>query len=91
MKIRFRKVATRIAVYAVMLLTVTCVGLAYLAYNQGSRAVMEEVERAVTLVAEEAAAFLENKLQGQLEVLATIAAPRNGVDGLGCPAPGTAV
>lgn len=74
MKIRFRKVATRIAVYAVLLLTVTCVGLAYLAYNQGSRAVMEEVERAVTLVAEEAAAFLENKLQGQLEVLATIAA-----------------
>lgn len=74
MKLRFRKVSTRIAVYAVLLLTVTCVGLAYLAYNQGSQAVMEEVERAVTLVSQEAAGFLESRLQGQLEVLSTIAA-----------------
>ncbi|NMB00365.1 MAG: methyl-accepting chemotaxis protein [Firmicutes bacterium] len=74
MKLRFRKVSTKIAIYAVLLLTVTCVGLAYLAYNQGSQAVMEEVERAVTLVAQEASGYLETKLQGQLEVLATIAA-----------------
>lgn len=74
MKLGFRKVSRRIAVYAVLLLTVTCVGLAYLAYNQSAKAVMEEVERAVTLTAQEAAGFLESRLQGQLEVLATIAA-----------------
>ncbi|KLU40000.1 MAG: hypothetical protein AA931_08715 [Peptococcaceae bacterium 1109] len=74
MRFRFRRVSTRIAVYAVLLLTVTCVGLSYLSYSQGSRAVMEEVERAVSLVAQEAAGYLESRLQGQLAILETIAA-----------------
>ncbi len=74
MRLGLRKVSTKIAVSAVLLLTRTCVGLASLAYNRGSQAVMEEVEKAVALAAHEAAAYLESRLQAQLDVLATIAA-----------------
>lgn len=74
MRVGLRKVSTKIAVSAVLLLTLTCVGLASLAYNRGSQAVMEEVEKAVALAAHEAAAYLESRLQAQLDVLATIAA-----------------
>lgn len=74
MRLGLRKVSTKIAVSAVLLLTLTCVGLASLAYNRGSQAVMEEVEKAVALAAHEAAAYLESRLQAQLDVLATIAA-----------------
>ena len=73
MKFRFRRVSTRIAVYAVLLLTVTCVGLSYLSYSQGSRAVMEEVERAIIPRCSEAAGYLESRLQ-VISNLETIAA-----------------
>ena len=62
MRIEFRRVSTRIAVYAVVLLAVTCLAFAYFAYTQGTKAVLEEVDKALTAYADEAARHLESKL-----------------------------
>lgn len=74
MRIEFRRVSTRIAVYAVVLLAVTCLAFAYFAYTQGTKAVLEEVDKALTAYADEAARHLESKLQAQFDVLEAIAA-----------------
>lgn len=73
MRFGFRRVSTKIAVYAVTVLTIACVGFAFLAYDQGSKAVMEEVERALNNYSREAARHLDSKIQSQFDVLQTIA------------------
>ncbi|NMB21193.1 MAG: methyl-accepting chemotaxis protein, partial [Firmicutes bacterium] len=69
-----RSIAFRIGVYVGVLVLVICAGLGYLAYNRGSSAVINQVEQALVMQAEEAAVYVQSRIDADLTVLQTIAA-----------------
>ena len=71
---KMRSIALKIAVYAALLVLVICVGLGIFAYTNGSRAVIEEVEQALVMQAEQAGKYIESRFEVHLSVLETIAA-----------------
>ncbi|NMA60417.1 MAG: HAMP domain-containing protein [Firmicutes bacterium] len=69
-----RSIAGKIAAYAALLVTLSSVGLAILAYHYGSDAVVQEVEQALDMQAQEASQYLATMLDMPLQVLGTLAA-----------------
>lgn len=64
----------KISIYVGLLVFLMSLGLGFLAYNQGSSAVVSEVEQAIRLQAEEGSRYLESRFDAQLNILETIAA-----------------
>lgn len=71
---RRRSVVVKIATYVSGLILSTCIVLVILAFNNGSSAVISEVERALTLQALEASKYLESIIDKRLTALEIIAA-----------------
>lgn len=69
-----KSIAGKIAFYAALLVTLGSVGLAFLAYHYGSDAVVQEVEQALIMQAEESSQYLESVLDTPLQILGTLAA-----------------
>ena len=70
---KISSVSMRIAIYFGLLTLAICAGLGLLAYNNGSSAVMAEVELALKMQAEQASEFLQSRFETHLAVLETIA------------------
>ncbi|NLK08166.1 MAG: methyl-accepting chemotaxis protein, partial [Firmicutes bacterium] len=68
-----RSIAAKISIYAGVVILAICVGFAILAYNNGSSAVLEEVEHALLMQTEEAARYVESRFELQLAVLEALA------------------
>lgn len=69
-----KSIAKRIALYSGMLVVIVCLGLSLFTYFQGSSAVVEEVEKALTVQALEAARYVQATIEGQLASLEAIVA-----------------
>ena len=69
-----RSIAFRMSVYIGLLVLAICSGMGYLAYNRGSSAVINQVEEALIMQAEEAAEYVQSRFDAELTVLETIAA-----------------
>ncbi|NMB00710.1 MAG: methyl-accepting chemotaxis protein [Firmicutes bacterium] len=69
-----KSIASKISIYAGVLVFVICAGLGLFAYSRGTSAVLEEVERALMLQADEASEFVGTAIAGQLATLEAIAA-----------------
>lgn len=76
-----RSVSAKIAIYTGGLILVMCVGLGLLAYYNGSSAVLEEVERALLMQAEQAGEYIESRFETQLSILEVLA-ERNALKGM---------
>lgn len=69
-----KSIAGKIAVFAALIVTLSSVGLALLAYHYGSDAVVSEVEQALIMQAQESSQYLESMLDAPLQILAALAA-----------------
>lgn len=70
---RVNSVAAKASLAIGSLVLVMCVGLALVAYNSSSSAVMEEVEQALMMQAEEASHYVESRFQTEFGILEAIA------------------
>ncbi len=70
---RINSVAAKASLAIGALVLVMCVGLAFVAYNRSSSAVMEEVEQALKMQAEEASIYVESRFQTEFGILEAIA------------------
>ncbi|NLJ80948.1 MAG: methyl-accepting chemotaxis protein [Firmicutes bacterium] len=68
-----RSLAAKISIYVGLLVLVVSVGLGIFAYQNGSSAVLEEVEQALILQAEEASRYVESRFELHLSVLEAVA------------------
>lgn len=68
-----KSIATKISVYVGLLVLIVSVSLGWLAYNNGSSAVLAEVEQALVLQAEEASRYIDSTFKVHLSTLETIA------------------
>lgn len=71
---RIKSIVAKISIYASALILIICVGLGLIAYNNGSSAVLSEVEDALILQAEEASRYVERAFEMQFAILEAIAA-----------------
>jgi len=68
-----RTISAKIALFGGCLTFFICLGLGLLAYQNGSNAVMEEVEQALLLQAEEASRYIDSWVEQSYAILETIA------------------
>ncbi|HHT37504.1 MAG: methyl-accepting chemotaxis protein [Candidatus Wallacebacter cryptica] len=69
-----RRIAVKIGVSVGVLILVICLGLGFLAYLRGSSAVINLVEAVLVMQAEEAAHYVESRLETHISLLEAIAA-----------------
>lgn len=70
---KIKSIALKISIYIGLLVLIICAGLGFLAYNNGSSAVLAEIEHALIMQAEEASRYLESRFEVQLTLLEAIA------------------
>ena len=68
-----KSIGTKISLYVGLLVLIVCASLGFLAYSNGSKAVLAEVEQALVQQAEEAARYIESRFEVQLSTLESIA------------------
>ncbi len=71
---KVKSIASKVALYAGILVLLICVGLGLFAYFQGTSAVLEEAEKALTLQAVEAGRYVQATVERYLDSLEAIAA-----------------
>lgn len=68
-----RSIRNKLLVIFFLLLLITASGLGFFAYHQASQTVLQEVETALSLLAEEATKFVEISLEAEINILETMA------------------
>ncbi|HKM43753.1 MAG TPA: methyl-accepting chemotaxis protein, partial [Limnochordia bacterium] len=70
---KLKTMAAKMSLYVGVLLLVICVVLGVVSYQRGASAVREEINEALSLIAEEGSRYLEATFEMQLAVLQTVA------------------